>query len=420
LPEFGVRPTVLTIDPAFYEARDTTYATPSDVEIIRTGTFRHPFDLYRKLKPSVTNEKTGSSYVNEPGVRPSVSTKSSVLHGIKRNILLALKTPDPHWGWYWPALRAGLKFVRERKPEAIISSAPPWISHLVARGIHRRTGVRWIADFRDPWTLSPWRDALPPYILRFERTLERSIIEECDHVVCVSDEMVDDFRVHYAGVPSSKFTAITNGFEGEVDYPVAARQNGTRQLLHLGSLYGDRRIRPLLCAYVNLLGRGAIESDKCKLLFVGNINGEILAEASEEISFLQRLGVLEFRELVPYSEGQQLLASADVLLLLNGDNRVAVPAKLFEYLLTGKPILFTAKPGSLTRLISRFDLGFCADSDAVEEIGVQLQKSLESPPRTRAEFERIVQHFHFRTLTQELVGVMTQNDEGNSIGASAD
>ena len=54
--------------------------------------------------------------------------------------------------------------------------------HLIGRALKRSLGVKWLADFRDPWTdidfykqlkLSSWAD-------RRHRRMERSVLSEAD------------------------------------------------------------------------------------------------------------------------------------------------------------------------------------------------------------------------------------------------
>ena len=408
LPELGIQPVVLTVDPRYYATLDRSYAPAADIEVIRTNSFGNPLDWYGKAvarwrgiqanaSPTVSVDAPGRD-----GGKPSVSDR------LRRNLLVMLQTPDRYWGWYWHSVRAGTTFVRRCKPEAIISSAPPWTSHLVARGIHRKTGIPWIADFRDPWTLSPWREPLPDWIDRFERRLERSVIQEATRVLCVASEIADEFRREYPEISGDKFVTITNGIEGEFALPKASPSRARRVVLHLGSLYGDRRIQPFLQAVVDLARTGAVNLECLRFLFVGLIDSQIVREASQEMSYLEQFGAIELRAPVPYEEGQRLLASSDLLLLFQGNNRVTVPAKLFEYLTTGKPILAIAKPGSLTRLVSESNLGLWADSEDVNAIAAEFLNCLRLPPRTPEQHNQIVQRFHFRTLTKQLVEIMQQ------------
>ena len=63
------------------------------------------------------------------------------------------KPPNHQPGWYAPAVEEGLRLLGSSNDfAAIVSSGPPWTSHAVARALKRKSGLPWIADFRDAWT----------------------------------------------------------------------------------------------------------------------------------------------------------------------------------------------------------------------------------------------------------------------------
>jgi glycosyltransferase involved in cell wall biosynthesis len=405
LPEFGVAPAVLTVQERFYRRSDGSFAIPPGVEVIRTGALKNPLVWYEavsRFRPAKNGQTAGrQSAFDDRG-------RSGFYETFRRNVLLAVQTPDRYWGWYWHAVRAGIAFVRRQGVPVIISSGPPWTSHLVARGIKRKTKVAWIADFRDPWTLNSWRRRLPNWLERFDQHLERTVVAETDRVVCTTDGIADNFRAKYHELPPEKFVTITNGIDGEYSVPTVNATNARRHLVHLGSLYGDRRLRPTLQAILQLISSSKLDPAAIRASFAGAIDQKVLDEAKTELSALQQLGVINLCGLLPYQEAQNMLASADLLLLIQGENRDAVPAKFYEYLVTRKPVLTLAKPGSLAQLIEETGLGACTDPDDPDAIAKGLLSCLESVPLPAADFERLIQRFHFRTLTGQLMEIIRQ------------
>lgn len=47
-------------------------------------------------------------------------------------------------------MREGLKMIKEFKPDVIWSTYPIATAHVIASALHRKTGIPWVADFRDP------------------------------------------------------------------------------------------------------------------------------------------------------------------------------------------------------------------------------------------------------------------------------
>ena len=410
LPEFGIEPLVLTIEERFYEALDRSYTAPPGLEVIRTGAVSNPLDIYRRwaIRRRARLPKSTPVKVTNAAARSANGTEAPSVSSLKSNLLLALQTPDRFWGWYWHAVARGTRLVRERNIQAIVSSAQPWTSHLVARAIRRKTGVPWIADFRDAWTLDPWWSLRSTWLDSCNKRLQAKVVHDADRVVCIADAMADDFRRRYSDAPPGKFLTITNGIEGEISPPEPLPPHEPRILFHLGSLYGDRRLENLFRAVIKLIKDGDVRPGSWKLLFVGLIDDQILLRARDEIAYLQQQGMLEIRDRIPFDEGQKALRSADILLLVQGDHPYAMPAKFYEYLVTGRPILVLAKGGTLARLVEEIGVGVSVDVDHVDDIAAGLMKALRLLALTPSVYERMIQRFNFRELSRQLANLIEE------------
>jgi hypothetical protein len=74
----------------------------------------------------------------------------------------------------------------------------------------------------------------------------------------------------------------------------------------------------------------------------------------------------------------RLLSCADVLLLIQGENRDAVPAKFYEYVVARKPMLALAKPGALSQLIEDNGVGVSSDPHDPDAVATDLMRCIES------------------------------------------
>ena len=404
LPEFGVRPIVLTAEAQFYDTTDPSYTAPDDLEISRTAVEPGILDWYRARK---ARNRIASSGTGRTATSSIVPARRDFLRSVRDYVSTLAKPPNHQPGWYRPAVDEGLRLLRTAGPfSAIVSSGPPWTCHTVARTLKRESGLAWIADFRDAWTFNPWRPGLPEWKWKLEERMQRSIVTEADRVVSVVELITKDFRTTYADLPSDKFLTITNGFEGT---PVRQKQtaSGDRKLfLHLGSLAFDRKIENFCRAVRKLVEWKTIGADRTKILFVGSISPACREAAQREAPELFANGLIEFRDRVPYEEGQELIAAADVLLIVLGDNRHVVTAKFYEYISTPKPLMVVAGEGALTRMVEDLGVGVCADPNDPEAIARQLQRAMSLPPRNELEMNRITSRFHYRTLAGQLAGVI--------------
>src|SRR5258705_12511667 len=106
----------------------------------------------------------------------------------KRQLLSLFWLPDDRTGFVIPALLAALGQVR-KGVDLVYTTVPPFSGHLVGLVLRRVIGLRWAAEFRDPWTdqrgkpahvRSRWSDAV-------ERWLERQCLRAADHIIAVTD-----------------------------------------------------------------------------------------------------------------------------------------------------------------------------------------------------------------------------------------
>ncbi len=163
----------------------------------------------RRLRPGGTpagTEQARTAVAPRPG-------------SLRRNVMALLQTPDKFWGWYRPAVRAGAELIKKESIDVILSSGPPWTSHLVARRLRKTYGVPWIADFRDAWVSNTWRQDLPRWRNSIDYRFEASCISRADLILCTTDALRESFLRNYPCLPSDKFAALTNGFDDPTILP---------------------------------------------------------------------------------------------------------------------------------------------------------------------------------------------------------
>jgi glycosyltransferase involved in cell wall biosynthesis len=409
LPEFSIHPIVLTVAERFYRAVDRSYPVPQDIELIRTPVIRTPLTWYgdwaRRRAERRTTSKS-STHVRQT-IGKGAEKPPNPDNALRVHVRALLAMPNEIWEWYWHAMRAGEKLLRRGGISTIVSSAPPWTCHVIARDLKRKFGLPWIADFRDAWTFEPWRPRVPKWRDRMDSCLESSIVHEADRVISVVEGVRDEFTAKYSDINPERFLTIPNGFEGEVQ--IAQREKySPRLILHLGSLYGGRRIDTFCQAISNVIERGSISHDALRIEFVGGMDPAIRASADHHGARLLERGILHFRERVPFEEGQSLLGNADLLLVFQGNHRFSVTAKVYEYMATGTPILAVAKTGAISALLSENTAGFCADPDDIKAVEAAFMRAWEMPRLSSDHIGRIADRYHFRNLASRFAKTISQ------------
>lgn len=400
LPDFGIRPVVLTVDKRSLRGQDHSYPAPEGIQVEQAPELR-PYSWYGRLKRRFLSTREGQND------SPQLSQPTSPYHrqsSLVRQLACVADMPDPHLGWYPPAVRAGRRVIEHESIDAIFSSAPPWTTHLIARHLKKKYGIPWVADFRDPWADASHRREAPRWFSQLHLRMEASCLRLADLVICNTEVLRKSFVERYPALPASKFVTLTNGFDDIVP-PRAEAQGPRRILLHLGDIYGNRRIDTFCQALRNLVDAGEIDPTSLRIMFVGDFDPAVGPLAERLLPDLIGKKCVEFVPRMNWQDGQRALWAADLLLLFQGSFKAQVPAKFYEYLQTGKPILAVAAKGALSDLMDLTGSGLWVDPKDPSDIAAALLRALQLPAVSPEEVQRRWSgQFHFRSLTAQLAG----------------
>ncbi len=298
--------------------------------------------------------------------------------GLAAALTDVLSLPDRDIGWYGPAVAAGRRVFAERPVDVIVSSAPPFTAHLVARRLSRSAHVPWVADFRDPWSRAPWARAKRSTSWQgwVHRTLERRTVHAARRVVLNTSRMREDFAAHYRDLPDDRFVAVPNGYDADVLRPVAGTlppPAGPVALTHAGTLYGARNPSVLFRALRQLADAGRLPADALRVQLLGAVSGSFGARAM--VADLQLHAHVVFLAPVPHAEALHTLASSHALLLFQQGTDLQVPAKLYEYVGLRRPIIAVApRPSAVADVVEGTGLGVVVLPDDVEGLAASLER----------------------------------------------
>ena len=249
-------------------------------------------------------------------------------------------------GWLPSAARACGRAIREQRPEAILTSGPPHQIHWLGLWLKRRYGLPWLADFRDPWFPEGRMDGGSGLEGWKVRVQEAAVIAAADAVIANAPNACKALRDAYPR-HRGKFVTLTNGYDRETFEGLAAaaprRAAGAPvRVVHAGAIYVGRDPRPFLDAVKSL---GEAFPVPLEVSFFGPKpeSGIDLASEAGARGLADRVLV---HGQVPYARALREMAGADVLLLMDTPGRtVGVPAKLYEYIGAGRPVLALGERG---------------------------------------------------------------------------
>lgn len=274
-----------------------------------------------------------------------------------------LNFPDGQIGWLPFALRTGMKLVRNWRPDVIYCSAMPFTSLIVGSILSKRSGVPWIAEYRDLWVDSHYYD-FPFWRRWFESRLESAIVKDASGFVTVSELWAEVLRKNF-GKPTA---TVLNGFDAEDFISARGRadtDSDTLDIVYTGMVYPGRRDPSPLFDAIARLGP---ERDRVRVTFYGRLLPGV-EELAEEYGVGENVTI---HEAVAYHESLQCQMQADVLLLLLWDDpreRGTFSGKLYEYLGARRPILLVGlEDGVAASLVRERKVGFAAtDPNAIRD-----------------------------------------------------
>ena len=307
--------------------------------------------------------------------------------------------PDGLVGWLPSAVWHGLRVVRARRPHVLYSTSKPETAHLAAFIVHRLTGIPWVADFRDAWTLNPFGPASVGGgpLGDASARLERSVVAHASSITLV-DESFDVLGLRR---DDPRHVVIRNGIDTD-DLPAFTPGSGQSErfrLSHVGMLYGSRNAAPVFEAIRDLIGRGRLDPERFEVRLVGHADLRNLDLDALPISLM---------DYVDHQRAMTEMAEASALLFYQPPSNRGSSGKIYEYLASGRPILCVADPANLAyRLVEELGAGICADAGDVPAVAVAIERLVGDgrtvDPAVRAE---VLRRFSRRTLTRELAGVL--------------
>jgi len=351
LPAMDWEPIILTVKDGEYPAIDPSLEKEiaPDLVVHKIESLEF-FDLFRKLTGRRKEDKI-DTYELVKG-KDQLSWKDRLAQFVRQNLLL----PDARIGWYLRGYKESLKIVREINPDIIFSSSPPHSLQLLARKLSKSLGIKWVADFRDPWTKSFYDKGAMRWKIaeKWNHRMEQSVVRSADCITSVSKGVLE-----LLGDENSRQSAVLpNGFDAD-DFHHVKEGNDVFTVVYTGHVASVQNPESFFKAISKIESQ---VGSTLKVDFYGSVDREVVAAA--ERNNIQHL--VTFNPYVSHVEVTNIMVQADMLLLLipKHNSKGILTGKLFEYLATGNFILGIGPPnGIASTVISDCQAGKMIDYD---------------------------------------------------------
>jgi len=376
LPQYGHEVSVVTAGNAATPFHDPSLLrqVPASVRVERTFTPEVPYAwrdwIWKRLQRGQANTRAPSGEMSGAG---------GGLRSHARGLLRAFASPDPQRLWTTWALRAARRVIRRDSIDAVVVSVPPFSVLRIIPQLRRDfPALPVVADFRDEWldyTLGTLEGPGAETKRRQAAEIERAAVAASNLVLSVTPGWVQTLRDRYPGEPERKFQCLPNGFDPEALRAFTRRPHGTDRLVltYMGALYANPSYTP--APFLEALDQLEPElRDRLELRLIGRV------ERGMEALLANRSFRIHAHGHMPQEKGFQLLEETDALVLFSSDP-APIPAKLFEYLATGKPVLAMTPPhGEAARILREIGGGVVMDPGNAEEMRAAVRAVARKAP----------------------------------------
>lgn len=293
--------------------------------------------------------------------------------------------PDRWVSWKFDGVRQGLGLIREFKPAVLWSTFPIATAHLIASILQQRSGLPWIADFRDPMA----QDGYPaePKTWASYKEIEARVMRHATWCVFTTPGAAQTYRERYPEA-APRIVVIENGYDEEsfagLPPDRAPLNPGFVTLLHSGIVYPEERDpAPLFAALRMLRERGEPQARRLRLRFRAAVHEDLLRRVAGEYGVSDQIEVMPG---IGYRDALAEMCRADGLLIMQAANcNAQIPAKLYEYLRAGRPIVGLTDPaGDTAAALNAAGIDCIAALDDAERIAATLADWLQAVARGRA------------------------------------
>jgi glycosyltransferase involved in cell wall biosynthesis len=327
LKDFNIEPIVYIPENPSYPIVDESLLDeiPKDIIIVKQP-IKEPY------KAAATFSNRQSETISK-GIIPD-RKKQSIIEKLLLFIRGNFFIPDARKNWVKPSVVFLSSYIKEHYIDTIVTTGPPHSMHLIGLNLKQNFKLKWIADFRDPWTTIGYHQKLK--LLRFARLkhkkLESEVLQNADHIVVTSPTTKREFEA----IAKKPITVITNGYDANTVKETVLDIKFS--FAHIGSLLSERNPEVLWQVLGDIVRDDKVFQSQFQLNLVGAVSKEVLEslDAHNLSQFVNLVGYVSHDDAIRYQKQSQVLLLIEID---SEDTKCIIPGKLFEYMVSNRPIL---------------------------------------------------------------------------------
>ncbi|QZK89888.1 glycosyltransferase family 4 protein [Flavobacterium sp. CHNK8] len=398
LPDFGVQPFVYIPENPTYPIVDQNLVSEvSDQAIIVKHRIFEPYQLASFLSKNKTQKMNSGIIPNQK--KQSFLDKTFLW--IRGNLFI----PDARVFWVKPSVSFLEKYILENDIDTIITSGPPHSLHLIGLELKQKLNLKWFADFRDPWTTIGYHKSfrLSSFAAKKHKALEHQVLNAADTVIVTSKTTKTEFQA----ITNKPISVITNGYDTEqIEKQVL---DSKFSMAHIGSFLSERNPKMLWEVLLELLEEIPSFKLNLEIKLIGAVSQEVLETISQFglNSYLNNLGYVSHAEAIAHQRRSQVL----LLIEINSeDTKSIIPGKLFEYMVSNRPIIAIGPQDSdFAEIITNTNTGVFFDYSEKMKLKRVILDFYDQFLEGRLQSNGVgLQNYSRKNLTKELVQLLNK------------
>ena len=327
LPDYGIEPIV-------YIPENPTYP------LLDEGLLQEVNPAATIIKQRITEPYAWASAFSKnstkkisAGIIPQ-QKKQSAMQRLMLWVRGNLFIPDARVLWVKPSVSHLSKDIQENEIDTIITTGPPHSLHLIGLKLSKMANVKWVADFRDPWTTIGYHKELKlsKSAEKKHKELEKQVLTTADVVLVTSPTTKKEFGV----LTTKPISVITNGYD--IEKVIKQPLDSKFTLAHIGSFLSERNPLILWESLAELIAENPDFKAKFELKLIGAVSLEVLESIDKYnlSSYVNNLGYVSHAEAIVQQRKSQVLLLVEID---REETKCIIPGKLFEYMVSERPIL---------------------------------------------------------------------------------